>query len=653
MIIKLLRLEQKNFKGNLFPIIDFDDITNIYGKNGTGKSSINDSFTWLLFDKDSSDISKFDVQPLDSNGKVIDNLETEVIGVFEIDGLKTTLRKVLKQKWVRKKGTERATYDTNTKEYYVNEVPYKEGEFKAYIASIIPENIFKLLTNPMYFGAVLPWKEKRKMIFDINGDVSIDQVINYNDKLSELSTLLNPNEDMESFAKRIKAQISKLKKDQEGIPARVDERRSSIKENIEFEALEMQRRGIVSGINSIDEQIADRSKVGDEILKEKSKIYELKNQLQGMDYKVKQEMDKPLQAMGSDLYNIKSEIQTLESKQNNFNNQAKNCTEKICTLEKEKASLLEEYHAIKSRVLIFDESKFVCPTCKRDLDISDIETTKQNLTENFNLRNAEDLKNNMSKGTSEKEQIEVLQNQKNTYLEEIETIAVILNPLMKKEPELESSILNFKAQPVYGPEYEELKQRIADLETKVNQPISAIDTLNDLKDRKNKLQIDLKIVDSQLAYKAANGESLVRIDELNKEEKRLGVLISSLEGQEFLYEQFVKSKVELLEDSINSRFKFAKIMLFRPLQNGGIEECCEVMVNGVPFSTNLNTGAKFKAGLDIINTLSQHYNISAPIFFDNRESVDDLIDTNSQIINLIVSKKDRTLRIENNESEVV
>ena len=84
--------------------------------------------------------------------------------------------------------------------------------------------------------------------------------------------------------------------------------------------------------------------------------------------------------------------------------------------------------------------------------------------------------------------------------------------------------------------------------------------------------------------------------------------------------------------------------------NGGVEECCEALINGVPFG-NANTASQINAGIDIINALSEYYQVSAPIFIDNRESVNKIINCSSQIISLIVSH-DKELRIESIESEV-
>ena len=104
------------------------------------------------------------------------------------------------------------------------------------------------------------------------------------------------------------------------------------------------------------------------------------------------------------------------------------------------------------------------------------------------------------------------------------------------------------------------------------------------------------------------------------------------------------TKVELLENAINSKFEVVKFRLFDTQINGGLVECCDTLVNGVPYS-DVNNAHKILAGLDIINTLIKFYKTSAPIFIDNRESINELYNINTQIISLIVTE-DTELRIE-------
>jgi vacuolar-type H+-ATPase subunit I/STV1 len=138
---------------------------------------------------------------------------------------------------------------------------------------------------------------------------------------------------------------------------------------------------------------------------------------------------------------------------------------------------------------------------------------------------------------------------------------------------------------------------------------------------------------------------LKRIDELKATEKKLAAEYEELEHQLYLTEEFMRTKVRILDDKINSKFKLARFKMFNVLINGGIEECCETIYNGVPYS-DLNKGAKIQIGLDIIRTLQDHYNFSCPVWIDNRESIIKIPEMDCQIISLIVNGDDKKLRIE-------
>lgn len=633
--IFLKQLILKNFKGIKDLTVDFGKATNISGENATGKTSIFDAFTWLLFGKDSHDLAKFDIQPLDDSGKVIDNIETEVTGMFNIGGVQTILRKVYKQKWVRKRGAEKAEKSNNTVDYYINEVPQKENEYQQKTSEIIPENIFKLLTNPLYFSLILPWKDRRKIIFDINGDVSQEDVINYSDKLADLNKLLNPNESMEDFEKRIKAGIIKLEKDQKDIPVRVDERHKSIKV-FDFETLDFNRRGVVAGLRSIDEQLIDSSKGDEELLKEKDRLYSLKGKLKDMEWEIKKDADKPLQELREKLQGAEQQLRLYKSQDNLIKSQIESKRQTIVQKEKLKEELKNRWHEENDKTFEMPGNLQVCPTCHRPFETDDVETKRAELEGNFNENKARILKGITIDGQGLNKAIEKL-------TDEIVILEVDLSNDDAKQQEeliedLKKQITDFVPNTsVEGNlDYQQLWKETKDLETKLSQPQGINDKKRELLDRKSDLQKELEELNSKLKYKELNKGFEERIEELNKKKKEIGQLIADLEKAQNLSNEFIRTKVELIESSVNSKFKFVKIRLFKDLISGGLEENCEVMVNGVPFSTNLNSGMKINAGIDIINTLSQYYDIEAPIFADNAEGVTKLIPVNTQLIKLVV-----------------
>jgi exonuclease SbcC len=120
-----------------------------------------------------------------------------------------------------------------------------------------------------------------------------------------------------------------------------------------------------------------------------------------------------------------------------------------------------------------------------------------------------------------------------------------------------------------------------------------------------------------------------RIKELQDQESTLALQLAALEGSEFAIMEFTKAKVDAIERRINGKFRNVRFKMFTQQVNGGEAETCETLVNSngsfVPFP-DANNAARINAGIDIINTLCQHYDVYAPIFIDNRESVTKLID---------------------------
>ncbi|MCD3223815.1 AAA family ATPase [Clostridium botulinum] len=647
--ILLKKLTIKNFKGIKNLSIKFSPITNIFGENGSGKTTVFDAFNFLLFDKDSEDRTKFDIQPLDKNNNKIHNLETEIEGILYVDNQDVTLRKIYKEKWVKPKGKlkeELRGYETL---YYVDDVPKKQKEYKEYISSIVDEKIFKLVTNPLYF-ANLDWKKRRQILMDITGEIEDIEVINSDTKLKPIETYLNQDKTIDDAIKSIKGKIKRKKEDRDGIPPRVDELASSIEE-YNFKELEENKKNIEQEIEFIDSQIADKSKNSEVLVNKKEEYFNLKNE-----YNEKLAAAREEQSKNNKSIKIHKKISELENNITVTKSQINNQEYKFKTLEKdiernnENLEILRgEYKEIKNRKFEVDENEFICPTCKRRFEDVNIDEKKKEMENNFNTKKANDTKSNIKAGTQLNEENNKLIEETKKIKENIDIFNKIINDkqteieLLKKE--LESEKENSKQELSFEGK-EELIDKINALAQEIND-FKQEDT-STLKENKRQLQDELHAINKQLALKEVNAKTKKRIEELEEKEKELSIQIAQLEQQEILCQEFIKSKVRLLEDKVNSMFEYVKFRFVKEYNTGGIEEDCEPIINGIPFGTNLNTAAKINAGVDIINTLSSHYGVQAPIFIDNRESVNDLIDSNSQIINLVVSQ-DKTLRVEQGE----
>ncbi|HBE8785660.1 TPA: AAA family ATPase [Clostridioides difficile] len=644
--ILLKSLDIENFKGIKELHIDFNNVTNVFGENATGKTSIFDAFTWVMFDKDSKNRSVFEIKPLDRQNKVIRGLVTTVTAVLEVNGKEIKLTKKYEEKWTRKRGELEATFTKNETTYMINDTPIKKSEYVKEIAKIAEEEQFKLLTNPYFFSNELNWKKAREVILEICGDITIEQIIETKQELTPLITEFEKENNIDKIIKNRKATKNNLSKEKEEIPIRVNECNNSMY-NIDFEEIEVQLNAKKADLEAVEDNLLNGTKTNEQILKDKEKIFELKQETQS----IKQSASEKGNKKRNELLKEKDDLQyNIKNLRNNLvylerDNELKETLRKRAI---EKTTNLRDKWTKKSKeTLDLSVIQTECPTCKRPLDLEDIEEKKKEMLDNFNLNKAKELKEIAELGKSKNDDVELFNTEIerlkvdiNKTLEEIQEKAVLLDKIKK---ELE----NTKSTEIYSTDEEkrltEISVEIKELEEKINNK-DADKNIDGLKENKKKLTGEIELLNKELAKRDINKELLDRKEQLLNKEKELGIELAHQEKILNLCEMFIKTKVSLLESNISSKFKNVTFKLFKEQINGGIEETCEALVDGVPFS-NVNTAGQINGGLDIINTLSNHFGVKMPIFIDNRESVNDLIDIDSQVINLVVSN-DNPLKIE-------
>lgn len=227
MKLKIRSLHMENFKGIKSLDVNFSNKTNIKGKNAAGKTTIFDAFTWLLFNKNSAGEEKFNVRPLDKDGKRIDNVEIKVVAVLDVDGKEVELSKVQKQNWVKKRGTDTVTLQGNVNSFEIDGYPKSEADFKAYVSGLAQsEDMFKLLTNPQYFSS-LKWKDQRDILMRLATDVSDVELAQTDAKYAPLLGELEKAPSTDDIRAKFSKALSEWKKKQAEIPVRIDEAEKS------------------------------------------------------------------------------------------------------------------------------------------------------------------------------------------------------------------------------------------------------------------------------------------------------------------------------------------------------------------------------------------------------------------------------------------
>ncbi|MEG0133042.1 MAG: recombinase RecF [Clostridium sp.] len=642
--IRLETLTLKNFKGVKDLSINFGDITNISAENGKGKTTIFDAAMWLLFDKDSTDRKKFEIKTLDEGGQVIHGLDHSVEGTFIANGEIITLAKTFKEKWTKQRGALEKTLTGHETLYFIDEVPAKKGEFEWKIAQFIEEGLFKLITSPTYFNTNLKWQDRRNLLMDIIGDISEEDVIKANETLLPLIPLLG-GKDVETLKKSVAAKKKKVNDELKTIPVRIDEINNSM---LEVDNIEEVKDQLVKA-NEKHSLIKDKALQGNGsiglVKGKQNEIMTLHTRVNNLRIQATTEGTKPLVKLQEKASALDADIKTTLHSIKLFKSElTMNKEEK----EREESALIQlrgEWHIENDKEFTQPGiEEFICPTCKRELDSSDVEDKIKELEGNFNEEKAKKLEVINVRGGKIKERVKSLEGKIKTLETSLSDLELKYSELVSLFDNVNSEIDNFKVdENINKDEIDTLNCQIEKLQQEIEGLQKPTD-IDSIKAELSEVEKEIKELSNKVIDHENNLKLKSRIEELMQQEKELSKLYAQLEGHEYLCESFIRAKVDLLEDKINNKFENVKFKLFNTLVNGGIEECCETLIDGVPYA-DANTASKINAGLDIINTLTEHHGITAPIFIDNRESINDIIESKSQIINLIVSK-DKTIKVE-------
>lgn len=652
IILKSLALV--NFKGVRDFSIAFNDdgITTVCGDNGTGKTTLYDAYLWLLFGKDSTGRSDgangFNVKTTGEDGKPIYRLEHSVTAVLEVDGKEIKLQRSLVEKWQKVNGTTDEVMKDET-QYFINDVRTgTKKEYQAEISEIIPEDVFRMITNPYYFTS-LSAETQKDMLLEMVGNIDDEEVAATDPDFLALLDQINGTS-LAKWAREIAAKKKACNDALATIPASIETAQKLMPESENWAVLEKQLKEVQDRVKEIDAQIADKSALNDEAYKRKMALMkqqaDKRIKLQDRENTIRMEANAAHNKALSDIQQMENELSIYQKNLDNYRNDKMNVDGKIDELNGKLVEMREQFKAVAKEQ--FPEPSgdvLVCPTCGEPYKGENLENAIAKLRGNFEQSKSKRQKDIQTKGKQYKAEYDraVEQQTKLTGL-----IAKLEDDALEIKGNIEIKKNNI---PVAG-----------NADEAIANDKECIALRNDIAEIANQLQVEVPQADvSELQNEKA--DSNAAIADINKrlgkramiervykeiadlEEKRIAnnQAKADLEKWEDVYLRFQKAKDEVLMQRINGLFNVVSFSFVKEQKNGGEKVTCYCMVNGVPYA-DVNACGKVNAGLDIINAICATKGISAPIFIDNRESFNQIIPTISQIVNLKVSN-DKSLTI--------
>jgi DNA repair exonuclease SbcCD ATPase subunit len=656
--MKLKALHIKNFKGlGTFDLTPNESgVTTIYGANASGKTTIMDAFTWLLFDKDSLNSSVFEIKPLDASGEAAHGQEHGVAAILDVDGKTHSLKKVYKEKWVKPRGAAHKQFTGHTTKYWIDEVPAKKKEFTAKVKELCDEDTFKILTNPRYFNEVLHWQDRRNLLLEVCGDIHDADVLAADKDLLALTGILEKRS-LEDHRKIIASRRAEINREIDQIPVRIDEAEG------QRVAVDRGMRETVDSIKSAEKQ---REKAQDKVNAIKAGAVDavLTHNLRNVEAAI-QRIDMAQTDRKHDIANERStrksvllnkvwesdfELEGLMQKMRGLDADRDALAGRIETLNSEMDAQREAWFVENKRQFEHSQDS-ICPTCGQDLPEDQIAAARFAAEEAFNIEKARNLSMIQTAGQEKKAAVAEATRELEAIDAQLLGLSEKLAAAREADEKAKQALEEFKNEPTEivtpeDPERARLVEEQKSLEAQIASKTK--DTASILTEAQSHVEIAQATIDAlekDRLQLQANGRIDDRVQELKKQERDLAAEFERLEQELFLSEQFIRTKVRLLESRINEKFKVARFRLFETQINEGLRECCEVLSNGVPYSS-MNNAARVQIGVDICNTLSAHFDKRIPVFIDNAESVTDIPATEAQQFRLVVSDKDEKLRVE-------
>lgn len=645
--IKLQKLTLTNFKCHKSLTVEFDgQNASIYGDNATGKTSLYDAFLWCLFGKDSAGQSDklVDIKPLNDKGEVKDHEAiTEVEAVLSVDGDTKTLRRSLREVWTTKRGRDEASFDGNTTEYMIDGVPMKANAYATAVEDMVgSEELFLLLTRVNYFPSIMPWQKRREILSDITGICEDRVIMETDDKFAPVLEAMGKGTP-EDLKKKLAAEKKALLVTKNTTPARISENQKIIDALAEtdFDLVAREKADLeemVIGLETNLLAIQNDRAIQEAELKRRDVAMQIKN-LDAENRLYRQGQERA--AITVDVVGLKAGLKRWESRLQTAIARVKFQRSEV---ERYQGSIAtERQNWIEKNAIEFTGDS--CPTCGQTLPEALLEAEKAK----WEMAKAAVLGSIQRNAERYKEALVTAQANLEAAIEECVEIE---NEMARRKDELAEAEKAEAATPVIVdmPDYAEKKAALLSFLADAEEYLASLKDNSAEEESKIKAKIldcreDIAALAKTLGEKAALEYAVRRMDELREEAAKAAEKLRSVEAILFLLDDYARYKTSFVEESVNSMFRLAQFRLFREQANGGVEDRCDVTVDGVPY-VGLNNGMRINVGLDIVNTLSRHFGVYVPLWIDNAESVTNLETSDTQVIRLVVSENDKEVRVQ-------
>ena len=631
-----------NFKGIRNLHVSFgENLTVISGRNAAGKTSIADAIMWVLFDV-GYDGNKLEPKTFDKNHEIIKEIPHEAELTLLVDGDQIVLKRSLSDAWKGDKCT-------NTYKYYVDGDVTTAGDFKKVVESICPDSVFRRISSATNFCS-LPWQKQRELLESLAEKYTTQDITQGDERFDFVVEELK-KKTIADLIHHIKYKRKEVQKQLDAVPVRLAELNKSLPEAQDWDALSAEKTKLNDKLVELPNKMqairiggADKVRY-DGILK---KIEFAEKRKRNMEQGAMNLATEQATKHQSDVITTNIAVKKAQSLVDDLKATMRGYAESEIHAKDKKEECERKVVDINNRLDELSKSRWswnaedgICPHCGQPLPAEDVERIKKESKDRFNER-----KSNASKKIQEEfNGIQQEYTDAKNILEKLDNDRMVTtNQLVKanktlKEAEFKKLEVDAEKPKTYEQilaekeEYQQVVKEIADLQAELDEPSASSDEntemLVGLEKEREPIGIRYNEVLELLATKETYDRISGLIEKAKQDKESYQNQLDELDEKLDLANEYNKKSCHLLEENVNGHFSYVKWSMFTQDLDGNMKPYCECYHDGVPYS-RLNGAAKVNAGIDIANTFSRFYQVSAPMVLDECERVNDPIYSGEQ-----------------------
>lgn len=618
-------------------VIEFSEITEIRGRNESGKSTVLNAFLWLMTGCDEEDRLNYQLFNNTIEQTYENAVPASVEAVLDIDGYEYTFKKTAKQGWSRPRGkSEYERKGTDDYSFFADGIEVSATQYKSQIESLLaPIDKLKIMLNLRYF-MMLDWKEMRKqfeaMVGEIeSGDFKGDYSVIFQDLIK-----YTPDE----LKSLYKSKMKPMKASIEGLPKAIETMQNNLPDLTEVEEARKAIDEAKQQIADIDEKIVGAGDFAkpyiDKRNEELAEIGKLKEDYANCEDSYNSNSDEEVLKITKEIRDVDSYNDDVdkankkaESDKENAKKELERMTDLLSGLRKRHEELTEQNKECKARVFTGEK----CAYCGQGLPEDKLEEAKKR----FNEQKEKDHAYIVSQGKSNKEYLE-------RTLKCIENLkSEIEKPLelqeKKSKAELETKLADLRASFVPYNKTIEGAEKLSVIEEKqANLTVIPQQDNSALLNMKRGLLDEIEANSKKLGLKDEYDKQVEKIKALQEELKNNSIELAKLEGKLAKVKEYEEEKAKIISDRVNGKFEYVQIEMSETNKSGDIIPACVVKDNKGVNALVTNNASRVLCGIDIAIAFQKFYGLSLPLFIDDYElfSEDNQPNVNRQVIRLIV-----------------